>query len=294
MSKIYIIHENHRWIEPLIKHLDNYELWDFSKGGFLDMSSEPPQGVFYNRMSASSHTRQHRFAAEYTSSVLEWLRLHNRRIINGPRALELEISKVKQYAALEQCGLNVPKTIVSSGKPPNIKDIHDILGKKFIYKHNRSGMGFSVQLCEDTFPEDEPIDGLSLFQEYIENEQNQVLRCEFVGGKHLYTVRISTSEGFDLCPADSCSIVQNFKEKYVIDDEFDHPIISRFQEFLKKNDIEICAIEFIIDKNGDYFVYDVNTNTNYNSRAEKNKYGEPMAMKFIAQFLRDELEKLPI
>jgi hypothetical protein len=73
----------------------------FLDQGMFDLSKPPPEGVFYNRMSASSHTRDHRYAAELTASVLAWLAGHGRRVINGPRALDLEISKSRQYAALE-------------------------------------------------------------------------------------------------------------------------------------------------------------------------------------------------
>jgi hypothetical protein len=36
----------------------------------LNTASTPPEGVFYNRMSASSHSRGHRFAPEYTAVIL--------------------------------------------------------------------------------------------------------------------------------------------------------------------------------------------------------------------------------
>jgi hypothetical protein len=48
--------------------------------------------------------------------------------------------------------------------------------------------------------------------------------------------------------------------------------------------------EYMLDKNGQSFTYDVNTNTNYNSIAEK-KAGQ-FGMLKIAQFLKAELEKL--
>src|SRR5437016_13557762 len=67
-------------------------------------------------MSASSHTRDHRYAAELTAAVLAWLAGHGRRIINGPRALDLEISKTRQYAALEAAGIQTPKTVLVAGK----------------------------------------------------------------------------------------------------------------------------------------------------------------------------------
>ena len=95
MNHIHVIHENAAWLEPLAAALDRQALpwrdWFFDRGVF-DLSQPPPEGVFYNRMSASSHTRGHRFAAELTAAVLAWLEGHGRRVVNGSRALDLEIS----------------------------------------------------------------------------------------------------------------------------------------------------------------------------------------------------------
>src|SRR5436309_2008918 len=97
---IYVIHENAAWLEPLAQALDAEKVpwrdW-FLDQGMFDLSKPPPAGVFYNRMSASSHTRDHRYAAELTAAVLAWLAGHGRRVVNGPRALDLEISKSRQY-----------------------------------------------------------------------------------------------------------------------------------------------------------------------------------------------------
>src|SRR5690349_17648485 len=94
--KIYIIHENDKWLEPLRAALDalglKYEDWHFGKGGKFDLSSIPPIGVFYNRMSPSSHTRRNRYAIEHTTSVLGWLELHGRRVINGSQIRIYNIS----------------------------------------------------------------------------------------------------------------------------------------------------------------------------------------------------------
>ena len=53
------------------------------------------------------------------------------------------------------------------------------------------------------------------------------------------------------------------------------------------NGIEIAGIEYIIDKKGEVYTYDVNTNTNYNLEAEKSS--EIRGMKSIAAFLKEEL-----
>ncbi|TCL49769.1 hypothetical protein EDD69_106123 [Thermolongibacillus altinsuensis] len=84
MKKIYIIHENTEWTIHLTRRLDElglpYEEWHLDKG-VVDLTTTPPEGVFYNRMSASSHTRGHRFAPELTEAVLAWLERHGRKVL---------------------------------------------------------------------------------------------------------------------------------------------------------------------------------------------------------------------
>lgn len=90
MSKIYILHENDDWTVHLTNRLEElnlpYETWHLDKG-MVDLTAEPPEGVFYNRMSASSHTRDHRFAPELAGGILSWLEMHNRTVFNGSQAL---------------------------------------------------------------------------------------------------------------------------------------------------------------------------------------------------------------
>src|SRR5215207_817164 len=116
---VHVIHENAAWLEPLARALEAEHLpwrdWFLDQGAF-DLSRPPPEGVFYNRMSASSHTRDHRYAAELTAAVLAWLAGHGRRVVNGPGALDLEISKARQYAALETAGIRTPRTVLVAGK----------------------------------------------------------------------------------------------------------------------------------------------------------------------------------
>ena len=65
----YILHENDEWVEPLRHALDGegipYREWFVAEGSF-DFSKAPPPGIFYNRMSASSHTRPGLMSSEGT------------------------------------------------------------------------------------------------------------------------------------------------------------------------------------------------------------------------------------
>ena len=93
MSKIFVIHENSEWLPPFAEALDaegaTWEEWSLVEGT-IDIGVEPPEGVFYSRMSASSHTRGHAASKDYTRSVLSWLESFGRTVVNGRRVLEME------------------------------------------------------------------------------------------------------------------------------------------------------------------------------------------------------------
>ena len=308
MSKVHVIHENDAWVEPLRTAFDDlgvpFAEW-FVNDGSLDLDAEPPHGVFYNRMSASSHTRDHRYAVELTAGVLAWLEAHGRRVVNNGRALQLEVSKIAQYQALRRHGIRTPRTVAAVGSDAIIAAARQFDGR-FITKHNRAGKGLGVKLFDhadalaahvrsDAF---EPsVDGITLIQQYIAAPQPFITRVEFVGGRFLYAVRVDTSLGFELCPADVCQVGDAYcpagetaasaAPRFSIIDGFSHPIIERYARFLADNGIGIAGIEFITDREGELWTYDVNTNTNYNPDAERlaGKFG----MRAIARYLGDEL-----
>ncbi|MEW9107839.1 MAG: alpha-L-glutamate ligase [Cytobacillus gottheilii] len=310
MTKVYVIHENSEWTVHLTNRLEElgvpYEEWHLDEGT-LDLSSEPPEGIFYSRMSASSHTRDHRFAAEFSGQVLAWLEAHGRIVLNGTSALKLEVSKVLQYLELEKSGVKTPKTIAAVGKQQILKAAEAFAGQPFITKHNRAGKGLGVQLFQSidalkAYVEgpafEEPVDGITLIQEYIQSPESYITRCEFVGGQFVYAVRVDTSEGFELCPADACQIGDLFcpvgdeveeKPKFQIIEGFDDDIIGKYKDVLGRNDIQVAGIEFIKNADGDIYTYDINTNTNYNSDAEAKagKYG----MLELASLLKKTLEE---
>ncbi|WP_439595856.1 ATP-grasp domain-containing protein [Falsiroseomonas sp.] len=291
MTKVHVIHENDAWVEPLRSAFASlgtpFEEW-FLDRGVLDLNRPPPPGVFYNRMSASSHTRGHIYAPEYAGAVIEQLERHNRPLVNGRRALQLELSKVAQYQALAIHGIPVPATLAVIGRE-NIPEAAAKLGYPLILKHNRAGKGLGVRLVRSEAglrealalldvtadPEAHPRDGIWLVQRYIEAAKPFISRAEFVGGRFLYAVQVDTSEGFELCPADACNIGEGAAcpavaptHKFNILDNFQHPLIHRMEAFLLANHIGVGAIEFITDTQGQTFAYDVNTNTNYNADAE--------------------------
>jgi hypothetical protein len=310
MTHIHIIHENAAWLEPLATALDRQRLpwrdW-FLDHGVFDLSQPPPGGVFYNRMSASSHTRDHRYAAELTVSVLAWLERHRRRAVNGSRALDLEISKARQYAALETAGIRTPQTVLVAGKELLVDAARQHFGDgRFILKPNRGGKGLGVRLFNSpgalgdhlAGPDYEsPVDGLHLLQQYVLAPLPMITRAEFVGGRFMYAVEVDTSDGFELCPADVCAVGDAFcpvgeqpRAKFTIIDDIDPSQRQGYEAFLAANDIAVAGIEFITAADGVVYTYDVNTNTNYNPDAET-RAGRS-GMDILARYLGAELARL--
>ena len=288
MSRIHVLHENPAWLPPLAEAFDRAGLpwteWFLHEGSF-DLAAPPPEGVFYNRMSASSHTRDHRFSAELTAAVLAWLTRWGRRVVNGSGALDLEISKVRQYAALEQQGIVTPRTVLVAGRGNIVAAARQHFpDQPVILKPNRGGKGLGVQLFATAdslagYVESEawtaPVDGLNLLQEYVRAPRPVITRAEFVGGRFLYAVEVDTSDGFELCPADVCAIGdancpvgETPQHKFTIIDGIPDTLRVRLERFLASSGIEVAGIEFISDATGRILVYDVNTNTNYNAEAE--------------------------
>jgi hypothetical protein len=310
-----VIHENAAWLKPLSEAFDRQRLpwrdWFLDRGVF-DLSRPPPEGVFYNRMSASSHTRDHRYAAELTAAILAWLERHGRGVVNGSRALDLEISKARQYAALEQAGIRTPDTAVVAGKELLVAAARQrFAGDPFILKPNRGGKGLGVRLFRrvealgdylESPDYEPPVDGLHLLQQYIRAPAPLITRAEFIGGRFLYAVEVDTSEGFELCPADACAVGDAFcpagadspigtpRAKFTIIDDIDPDLKRAYEAFLAGNGIGVAGIEFVTDGGDATYTYDVNTNTNYNPDAET-RAGR-CAMDTLARYLGAELASL--
>lgn len=314
---IYVIHENEEWMLPLRDAFEKQKIpyieW-FVNTGSVDLSEVPPNGVFYNRMSASSHTRDHRYAVELSEPLLAWLEAHGSRVVNGRRALQLEVRKFEQYLALQQFDVKVPQTIAATGREAILSAAKRLNQLPFIVKPNRGGKGQGVQLfntleeLEQTIStgEELSLDGIALVQEYIRPANGNITRMEFINGKFYYAVEVDATDGFELCPADACVVGDAFcpapgsvgtavaeKKKFRIVQNFaDGGLAAKLERFFRANGIEVAAAEFVEDKQGNRFVYDLNMNTNYNLQAEHDADNGLSAMSQLAKFLGTELNNI--
>jgi hypothetical protein len=293
---IFALHENPEWFGPFARAFDAQGLevheWLLTEGT-LDLDSTPPEGVFWSRISASAHTRDHGLSKDYTRAVLAWLEAHGRRVVNGRRVLELEMSKVDQLTALRAAGIETPRTVAAVGRDQVVAAARAVPAP-FVTKHNQGGKGLGVRRFDDhdeladyvaSAEFEEPQDGITLIQEFVTAARPRITRVEIVGGEFVYAIDADTARGgFQLCPADACEIdaatgrpimppgasiaPEVGQQLFSLREGFEDPIIERYLQFASRNGIEVCGIEFIEATDGRLLTYDVNTNTNYNAAVE--------------------------
>jgi len=285
LPPIHVIHENPEWLPPFAAGFaargESFVDLDLSDGT-IDLAAEPPEGLFYNRMSASAHTRGNRFSPEFTAAVIAWAEAAGRPVINGSGAIRLEVNKAAQIAGLRRAGVPVPRTIAALGAEKVAEAAAAFGSDPVMVKVNRGGKGLGIELFDDarqvaeraragTLPDS--TDGILLLQDFIQTTDGSVTRAEFIGGRLFYAVKIETGGTFELCPADVCApdeaaagggpvftLVEN-----AVEPELEQAIA----RFLGMSGIDIAGVEFARDAAGNPFVYDVNTNTNYNPDAER-------------------------
>lgn len=317
-----VLHENPGWFGPFAAAFDAeglpYEEWLLGGSGSagidgggtaggepLDLAAAPPPGVWWSRMSASSHTRGHALAKDHTRAVLAWLEAYGSRVVNGRRVLELEMSKVDQLTALRAAGIDVPRTVAVSGRA-GLLDAARRLPTPFVSKPNQGGKGLGVRRFDShagygewvAAEQDEPpVDGITLLQEYVEPAEPRITRVEVVGGELLYAITADTGRGgFELCPADACAVGPSgdtddaVAPLFALREGFDSPVVGRCLEFARRYGIEVAGFELIEAADGRVVVYDVNTNTNYSPDVEAvaPRSGPREIARLLGRLLREE------
>ena len=300
--KVFVLYENEEWALPLFKALDvinvDYAGWNLGSH-ILDLQQTPPDGIFYNKISASSHLRGNDVAIEMGQSVIQWLELHERRVINGHQTITTEISKGRQSLLLQKYGLLTPNTLVVNALEdlPKASDFFE--DKPFILKPNKGGKGAGVQLFESKKQLETAIsnneisspDGIYILQEYIKPKARRITRMEFIDGKFYYAVSVDTSDGFELCPADACEIDLGETPKFQIMPHFQFEEMPKIEKMLQSEKIDIAGIEYVESETGQKYIYDINTNTNYNTTAEVTFGPNLRGLRKVAEFLKEELHK---
>jgi hypothetical protein len=211
---------------------------------------------------------------------------------NGLEGCELEVSKARQYACLQAAGVLVPTTRVVVGGPSALAAVAATFTYPVVVKPNCGGRGDGVVLVETaealrthaatlaaptTDASARSPDGVLLVQQYIAAPQPRILRVELVGGRLVYAMDTSTTDGFRLCAADACNVAPPAptttgaaaaKYTYRPDIGPDHPLVRQYAAFMAAHGVDMAGFESIEDSEGRRYTYDVNVSTNYAATVE--------------------------
>lgn len=294
---VHVLHENPEWMPPFAAAFAAEGVdWDewLLAGGPVDLGAVPPPGVYWSRMSASAHTRDHPHSAEHARALLDSLEAHGRRVVNGRAVLDLELSKARQLALLRAAGIDVPRTVAVVGAAPSdVLAAARRLGAPLVVKPNRGGKGLGVRRF-DSLDEleagldglERPVDGVLLVQEYVEPARPRITRVEVVGGEVVYGLTADTARGgFQLCPADACAVDGTEVSLFALRDELPKSLVSAYEDFARRHGLEVAGFEFLETADGRAVTYDVNTNTNYNPEVEA--VAPRSAARAVARYLGD-------
>ncbi len=293
LPTVHVLYENPAWLPPIEKALQAegfpYELHHIWKGS-IDPGKEPPAGIWWNRMSPSSHTRGHGESVALMREVLAWLESWGRWVLNGSHAFELEVSKLRQELALRRYGIRSPRTLLANDRDSLVELARSFDGP-FITKHNQGGKGLGIQLFYsaeqladylDSDDFDPGPNGQIILQEYIQAAEPYITRVEIAGGRFLFAMRSNTEGGFQLCPSDACQVPSKAPTLCAIDGEdeaapkfsisplrADDPLVRQLISLTIGAGLDQAGIEFIEDADGNRYVYDINGTTNYSSAVER-------------------------
>ncbi len=284
LPKIHVLYENPAWIPPLQEALEREDLrvcLTHVNEGSIDPATPPPEGIWVNRISPSSHTRGHVHTVELARQLLYWLESHGRRVINGLCAFELEMSKLRQDLVLRRHGIRTPRTVLAVGRD-HLLEAATTFDGPFITKHDQGGKGLGIRLFHDPRELEKHLDrdgfdagpgARMILQKYISAPEPFITRVEIVGGRFVFAMRSSTAAGFELCPSDACNPMPPNREATQIGAPglfsrspitADDPLVRKYVRLCQEEGIEIAGIEFIEDTRGNRYTYDINGTTNYN------------------------------
>lgn len=300
-KKIIAIYENEGWFATLKKEMSKRQLTiegHFLNETIIEIDGKSEDAIYFNRLSASSPSRNHHYSLKAGEQYVNWLEEQGRQVINGTSAMQLEQSKFRQYRALRDFEIRTPKSIFVTGGKQQLSLASEELNFPFIYKPDCGGKGLGVKKIANESDWHDFLEKLSvnpelssthILQEYIISADQKITRCEFIAGKFHYAIDVSTKQGFELCPAEACipkssCNLEAEASLFSLAHDVDHKLIQSYEALLAKVKVPVAGIEFVRDNRGVIYTYDINCNTNYAPDIEAQV--ETPAMQKIVEYLR--------
>lgn len=239
---------------------------------------------------------------KYMETVIHWLKHHNAKIIQGIESVVLESNKGIQCLELDRVKLKRPPSLIALGdgalrhvltskiknSPSFIKPLSGgggesvipMFGLSDLKKRDENKVSFptTLNIVEQSMLTPKQLKLVR--SNIVSNRHNNTTPCynityraEFVNKQFLYIC--STLSSINMVSRCPCDERRDSKPVYfdIVNPNFLMPpstfktFIDRSVQFQKNNNLDMCAIEFVISKS-EPIVIDVNMNTNYNEDLE--------------------------
>ena len=311
-APIGILDEHPEWSARLTAELTQrglpWEKIDHSSHAFDPRDRQPAYSVIVNRTSPSSHTRGHKAVLFYAEALLAHAESLGIPVINPVTAYRFEKSKALQLGLFERLGVRYPRALVVNHRDQVLKAL-DRVRFPLVVKPNVGGSGAGIarfttreDLVERLDTLDFGPDGTALVQEYIESEENAIVRVEVLDGQYLYAIRIvrQADAGFNLCPADICQAsaaapaasdlgacpVDAKPGLSVTRVDAPQEAIDTVIRLTRAASIDVGGVEYLVAKaDGNIYYYDVNATSNFVANAPEVVGFDPTA-RFVDYIVR--------
>ena len=284
---LVVLFEHPEWQKPLFAALERrgvrFGTFDLKKASFLE--ADPPAApLYFNQASPSAYLRGNARAVPMALAIIKNLEEKGARVINGSKALTLELSKSTQAALLRRLGLRGPRTAVFNDVDARRSIAASFAGPALV-KPEQGGSGARMYLLE-SFEELERLlllkpelwlpDNLLLLQEYIPTDPKQgIVRMEFLGGELLYAMRVISHGSFNLCPSVECNPVDGEDGgacavpqpagvppvEFIPFPEVPREAVEGGKRIMAAGGLDVGGIEYLATPEGPVF-YDINANSN--------------------------------
>lgn len=283
---LVVLFEHPEWQKPLFAALDRkgvrYEALDLKSGAF-DPDHAPASPLYFNQASPSAYVRGNTRAVPFCLSLMRSLEQGGARVLNGSRAFSLELSKSAQAGLMRRLGVAHPRTVAFNDVEAAIEAWSD--GWPALLKPEQGGSGARMYRLESPdelrrLLRDRPDlwlpDNLLLLQEHFDVEEDQgIVRMEFLGGDLLYAMRVVSHGSFNLCPSETCNpggaeeaYCEIPQAKPVRPVEFfpyagvPAEAVEAGKAIMAAGSLDVGGIEYLEAKDGRLVFYDVNANSN--------------------------------
>ena len=227
------------------------------------------EGLIVNRVSTllaeKDRTRANRIADAFRGWEDE-----GRSVVNGSHCFQVGCSKLAQANLFKECGVRTPRTLLA------LPGGRALPGRAVLLKPPAGGFGKGIRRLADDEPA--PEDLFNSQESWIEQEiltpaDGCVHRIEILGPDILYEARSPVSPNqFDYClahPEPEVVLLPPF--------EINPEIAEAVKKIVRAARMELGAVEYLLDENGDAFFIDLNPVSSLHPGASAVLGSDPLA-----------------